>query len=153
MDVWRICKKKHAATAFDGIGAEIAGSRWNFKGHKVVYTSSTLTLAKLEVFVHLTGNTAPDDLVYIKAIIPNDVSREDINLSHLPAHWMDHPARDATKSIGSNWVERGKTLIFSVPSAITPEEHNILINPSHAEFNRITIDKPAPLRFDRRMWK
>ena len=153
MDVWRICEARHAATAFKGIGAEMTGGRWNPIGYKVVYTSSTLTLAKLEFFVQLTSRDAPDDLVYIMATVPDDVSQEEIRLSQLPKGWTAYPATRTTKNRGTDWLKQGKSLILSVPSAVTPEERNFLINPLHPEFKRLSIAKPVPLRFDRRMWK
>ena len=50
---WRIVKAKHAATAFSGEGAVLTGGRWNSRGVRVVYASSTLSLAVLESLVHL----------------------------------------------------------------------------------------------------
>lgn len=153
MDAWRICKAKHAATAFTGIGAEMAGGRWNFTGYKVVYTSSTLTLAKLEFFVQLTGRDAPDDLVYIKASVPADISQEEVGLSQLSKDWTAYPAKRTTKDLGTDWLKRGHSLILSVPSVVTPEERNYLLNPLHPEIERFSIAKPVKIGFDRRMWK
>lgn len=51
--VWRIVREKYAATAFDGEGAYRYGGRWNSQGRRVVYTSATLSLAALEMLVHL----------------------------------------------------------------------------------------------------
>ncbi|MEX1229677.1 MAG: RES domain-containing protein [Planctomycetaceae bacterium] len=153
MDVWRICKAKHSTTAFTGMGAEVAGGRWNHKGHKVIYTSSNLSLASLEYFVHISAQTAPEDLVTIRARIPDDVSREEIVVANLPENWKNYPAIAALKEMGSDWVKRGETLLLRVPSAITPEESNYLINPGHHEFERITYDSPVKFTFDRRMWK
>lgn len=50
---WRLVKQKHAATAFDGDGARLFGGRWNAPGSRVIYTSTTLSLAALEILVHL----------------------------------------------------------------------------------------------------
>ena len=50
---WRITKTKHAAQAFNGEGARLPGGRWKSPGQCVVYTSSTISLAVLEVLVHL----------------------------------------------------------------------------------------------------
>jgi RES domain-containing protein len=36
MRVWRLCRARHAATAFDGEGARLFGGRWNEKGMAVV---------------------------------------------------------------------------------------------------------------------
>ena len=49
----RICKTRHLATALSGEGARLNGGRWNSPGLPAVYTSSSLSLATLEVLVHL----------------------------------------------------------------------------------------------------
>ena len=38
---------------FDSRGAVLAGGRWNHKGVSMLYTSATLSLACLEVLVHV----------------------------------------------------------------------------------------------------
>ena len=51
--VWRIVKAKYADTAFSGEGASRAGGRWSRRGEGVVYTGGRLSLAALELLVHL----------------------------------------------------------------------------------------------------
>jgi hypothetical protein len=36
----------------------------------MVYTSTSLALADIELFVHLEPGHAPDDLVYLSALLP-----------------------------------------------------------------------------------
>ena len=55
--------------------------------------------------------------------------------------------------MGSRWAQEGKTPILSVPSAVVPQERNYLLNPAHAEFQKITVGKPEPFSLDLRMWK
>ena len=50
---WRLVKARHAAGAFDGEGARLHGGRWNSRGARVVYVSSSRSLAALELLVHL----------------------------------------------------------------------------------------------------
>jgi RES domain-containing protein len=50
---WRIYKPKHRASAFTGEGARRFGGRWNSKGVPLIYTSSSISLASLEMLVHL----------------------------------------------------------------------------------------------------
>lgn len=70
LQVWRITKRKHARRAFAGEGARLAGGRWNIPGTAIVYTSASLSLAALELFVHLDIETVPTDLVAVSAVIP-----------------------------------------------------------------------------------
>ena len=53
LTAWRIYKPKHAATAFTGEEASLFGGRWNNKGVAVVYTASSISVAALEMLVHL----------------------------------------------------------------------------------------------------
>ena len=53
--VYRICKTKYAAMAFDGEGAFRFGGRWNARGTRMVYTAGSLALAAREMLVHLAG--------------------------------------------------------------------------------------------------
>ncbi|MDX6710688.1 MAG: hypothetical protein QOH96_1704, partial [Blastocatellia bacterium] len=50
---WRIVKTRLAAQAFDGEGARLYGGRWNSVGVRMVYTAGSLSLAVLEIFVHI----------------------------------------------------------------------------------------------------
>ena len=52
MILWRLCELADAAKAFDGEGARLYGGRWNHRGTRLVYASSTLSLAALECLVH-----------------------------------------------------------------------------------------------------
>ncbi len=51
--VWRIVKKSRAGEAFSGEGARRYGGRWNHRGTAVVYVADSLSLAALELFVHI----------------------------------------------------------------------------------------------------
>ena len=50
---WRIVKKKHSASAFDGEGARRYGGRWNSLGTAMVYTADYLATAALELMVNM----------------------------------------------------------------------------------------------------
>ena len=68
MQVWRICSRRHQR--FDGEGARLYGGRWNYAGTAVVYTSASLALAALELFVHIDVDLLPNNLVAIAAEVP-----------------------------------------------------------------------------------
>ena len=71
---WRLCRRRYAARAFDGEGARLSGGRWNLPGVAVVYTSATVSLAALEMLVHVDVGDAPADLVAIPLDIPGGVA-------------------------------------------------------------------------------
>jgi len=151
MLVWRLVRERHAATALSGEGARIAGGRWNHRGVSVAYCASSLSLATLELFVHVDPSAAPDDLVAVEIEIPD--TPEPLAEHLLPQDWRAIPAPDALKDVGSEWARSARSLALSVPSAIVKRERNVLINPAHPDFARVRVIEAAPFSFDPRMWK
>jgi len=149
--IWRICSRKHRR--FDGEGARRYGGRWNHAGTTIVYTSGSLSLAALELFVHTDIDLAPIDLIAVPADVPESLSMEAIKIASLPKEWRRYPAPEALKEIGSAWAAKASTALLAVPSALIPEERNYLLNPAHRDFKRIRVQKPIRFRFDPRMWK
>ena len=129
------------------------GGRFNSIGSPpVVYTAcDTLALALLEVLVHLHNRIAPPDFSYIRASIPDDVSRELLHIDQLPINWQMWPHPDSTRVIGDDWLARQSSCILLVPSAVTRVDYNCLISPQHPDFALIEVEPPVPLEFDKRM--
>jgi RES domain-containing protein len=148
---YRIVKRRHVKTAFDGEGARIAGGRWNSPGHRAVYLSSTLSLAALETFVHLGVDAASLDYGYFTVDIPTNVGTT--KLQRRPRGWQDEPPSLASMRIGDSWLRLGETALLEVPSAIVPTENNFLLNPSHRDFAKLRISPVRAFQFDPRMWK
>lgn len=119
----------------------------------MVYCAATLSLAALELFIHLDASEAPDDLVTLAAEIPSGISREDLDSSVLPVNWRTYPGPESLKDLGAAWVRARRTAVLSVPSVVIPGERNFLLNPSHPEFSKIIVGAPEPFSFDSRMWK
>jgi RES domain-containing protein len=153
VSIWRISKRKYAATAFNGEGAKRFGGRWNSKGKSVVYTSAILSLAALETFVHMEIEDAGNMFAYIRADIPEDLQIDRINISKLPSNWRNIPAPPSLAAIGDEWFDASNTAVLAVPSAVIPVENNYLINSLHPDFSRIQISEPQPFELDPRMWK
>jgi RES domain-containing protein len=153
MRVWRICRKRHAAAAFSGEGTRLFAGRWNPVGVPLVYTSLSLSLAALEVFVNLDPDEEPGDLASLSAELPIDETAvERIDLAELPPDWqlLNHPA---LQMIGAEWIASGRSLALLIPSAVIDGEWNALINPTHPAASTIKIAAPKPFRFDPRMFK
>jgi RES domain-containing protein len=153
--VWRIVKKKYRTAVLSGEGARLAGGRWNYPGVSVVYASEYLSLAALELFVHFVrwDVAITKSLVAIPIEIPDTVPIVDVSLRDLKGGWDSSPPSDSTRDVGTNWVRKGLSAVLRVPSAIIPEEHNLLMNPSHADFSKITAGNPRLFSLDHRMWK
>ena len=151
--VWRLLARRWANDAFDGEGARRYGGRWNHIGTPMVYTSSCLSLATLELFVHLEPENAPDDLVAICATLPGLMPIPELTPAALPESWRTYPAAASLKKLGTHWAESGESLALWVPSTIIPTERNLLINPRHPESQHIQVETVEPFNFDPRMWK
>ena len=151
---WRICAARRAATAFDGEGSRLFGGRWNPKGVAVVYCSSTLSLATLESFVHFDPGAAPaGPHVSFRASLPDGVPVEHVDRAKLPRDWRDYPAPAALGAMGAAWAKARRTVALLVPSAVTPVEDNVLVNPHHPDMAKVVIDAAEPFAFDPRMFK
>lgn len=121
-----------------------------------MYTSEHLSLAALEYFVNLDTDLAPDDLVAVSATIPRGIEEERIevrDLVRIAKDWRTSPAPAALQDLGSDWIRRGETAVLSVPSAVVPEERNLLLNPAHEAFSSVRIGRPKPFGLDSRLWK
>ncbi len=149
--VWRICRAVHAAEAFSGEGARRFGGRWNSRGVPMVYTSTSLSLAAIELFVHLEPALAPPDLVSVSAVLPTGEPALARERSTLPQDWLQNEI--ATRDWGDRWVGEMLSLAVRVPSVPIAIEDNVLINPLHPRMAEILIDPPRPFNFDTRMFR
>ena len=153
MYVWRICKRIYAANPFSGEGGLTVGARWHRAGHRIVYTSATLSLAACEVWVNAPRRPLPS-YVSVSASIPDDLQIEDVHETELPPNWRKFaPYPPLLATLGTNWLIRRTSAVLRVPSAVTPGEFNYLLNPEQADFEKIRPGIPQPFEFSPRMWK
>ena len=148
--VWRIVKRTHAATAFDGKGAQRFGGRWNSPGRRAVYVSATKSLATLELLVHLDVAQPLPRLVAF-AFDLDERLVEQLPLGQLPRNWRKRELT-VTQRLGDEWLASGRALALAVPSAIVPEESNCLLNPAHPAYARLKFGRPMPVVLDPRLF-
>lgn len=86
MRVYRLARKKYAKD-LSGTGAKLNGGRWNSKGNEALYTAEHISLAKLEVAVHLSLDLIPDDYCLITLELPKSCKVKTLSLSDLPIAW------------------------------------------------------------------
>jgi RES domain-containing protein len=156
MTGWRISKRCYAdppSAAFEGEGSRRRGGRWTPAGRRAAYASSSLALAQLEYFVNLAPEDAPADLVWIRVELPNDVATEQLSVESLPEAWSSSPFPQALQALGNAWLDARRSVCLLVPSAVVPEECNLIINPAHEDFQRLVFSNAVEFRFDPRMWK
>jgi RES domain-containing protein len=151
MIVWRIARAPYQV--LDGEGARLNGGRWNSEGKAVVYTSATLSLAALEYLVHIEPLLAPDDLVAIEISLPDEQSLgTDVAPEQFPAgDWQQYPAPEWQAQLGDMWVDDSTFLWLAVPSAVVPQEYNILINPAHPRMVDVRVVSRRSFSFDKRL--
>ena len=152
MRIWRICRARYAGEAFSGDGARRFGGRWNTPGVPMVYSSSSLALAAIELFVHLEPNQQPDDLVSIAAALPKGEPALHLGPEKLPSRWWTDDV-EPLRALGDKWIRDGASLAIEVPSAALRMEWNVLVNPLHHKIAQLKIDPPQPFHFDARMFR
>jgi RES domain-containing protein len=147
---FRIVKAAYAATAFDGAGARRFGGRWNSTGTAVIYTAGSLSLATLELLVHLQNSS----ILAAYSSIPvefDDGLVEVLGDRDLPSGWARYPAPSKLQEIGDVWVATERSAVLRVPSVIVPSEANYLLNPAHPEFFKVRIGSATSFELDRRL--
>ncbi|MFC0182029.1 RES domain-containing protein [Pseudarcicella hirudinis] len=152
MEVFRLAREKYAAP-LSGIGAAIKGARWNSIGIELIYTAQNRSLAMAEVAVHFTLATLPDDYVMLTIDIPDDIATKQISETDLPPDWKNFPHPISTQKFGDEFVAENTNGVLIIPSVVTQGDYNVLINPNHKDFSRITIKKIEKFPFDMRIFK
>ena len=136
---------KAAYIALDGEGARLYGGRWNTPGRAMVYTSASPSLTVLEILVHLDlpPELMPSDYRLLTISVPDKADFERLDST---------PREEAAcVRIGDDFLRRGQALALSVPSAVVPQERNLLINPSHTGVAAIEVLKVEPFALDPRL--
>lgn len=149
MMVYRISKRRYIED-LTGEGARLYGGRWNPKGTAVVYTAENRALATVEFLVHLPMSLVPRDIYLAEIHLPEDATKERIEVGTLPDDWRKSPPIKELSRRGKEWLERNETVLLAVPSAVVSGEWNVLINPQHKTARGITISSIEPVTFDDR---
>jgi RES domain-containing protein len=153
--VFRIGTNK--ATTLDSLpfGSALESGRWHRKpsdGLPVVYAGGSRAICQLEKWVHCNG-IAPIGLLMLSLTLPKGAPLQAVTEGGalLPTDWISQPAR--TQDLGTAWRQAGSGLGLWVPSAVEPDERNLLLNPNHPAYRQIRIDVVRnPFFFDPRMF-
>jgi RES domain-containing protein len=148
---WRIVKAKYAEHAFTGEGARLYGGRWTSPGVRAVYVSSSLSLATLEVLVHLSNSGPLVSYSVYTVDFPEDLV-EELDRGKLPENWRVYPAPVELQRLGDRWIRGESSVVLKVPSVIVPDEHNYLMNPRHTDFSKLSFSQPEPFDADPRLF-
>ena len=152
--VWRIGSTKGLALATLAFGSRLESGAWHRTapdGQPVVYAGSSRALCQLEKRVHCNG-VQPRNQALLRFDLPqNAVLLHIRTLETVPSDWRDD--EPWTQDAGIRWRTSGASLGLWVPSAVEPNESNLVLNPDHAQFPAIVITvERNPFRFDDRMF-
>ena len=152
MIVFRISKKAHIED-LSGIGAGLYGGRWNPKGINLVYTSSSIALATLEYLVHNYHLLSTAEICLAKIKIGTPTPILELKTKELPLDWnLPLKILQATQQFGKDFYLQRKDYIMKVPSAVVPQEFNLLLNPLHGHHSRTkVVEIIDPFVFDQRL--
>jgi RES domain-containing protein len=147
---WRIVDPAYIDDAFTGKGARINGGRWNSPGNTIVYTASLVSLAALELIVHVPRARRLPEYNLISCSF-HEVLVEELDRAKLPPNWRSYPAPPELQELGETWMRAQSSAVLKVPSAVIEEEFNYLLNPAHEDFKSIDIGAARPFRLDYRL--
>ena len=153
--VWRIATDTpdYEADDLTGAGAKATGGRWNERGVAMLYASDSIALACLETVVHLGSAGLPFNRFLVAVEVPDRVwsaARRETAAS-LKVGWDAEPAGRTSIAAGTAWARSAVSALLIVPSVIVPEADNILINPAHADIERISVRKARRWLYDPRL--
>jgi RES domain-containing protein len=150
MRVFRIGLARFLRTrkeAFSGKGGLVSSGRWHTQGHSIIYTAQSLSLAALEILVHLKETRQVEPFVYYAAGVPEHLI---LNPDSHPTRWKSRI--DVSREFGDAWLEAKTTPALRVPAILAPGEWNVLLNPLHREFSLSWVEPgPNPFTFDARL--
>jgi len=152
MIVYRITKEEHAA--LDGMGGLYGPGRWHRKGSLVIYASEHASLAAWEKIVHVASfENLSTNLLLVKIEIPEQIVIQTVPPNVLVKGWDSFPFCNETVYYGTSFLQKKEYLALKVPSAIIPDEFNIIINPLHPDIQACKIISSIPFIFDKRISK
>jgi RES domain-containing protein len=149
MILWRISNYADLL----GIGGMYASARWHTAGRPVVYLAENPSAALLEVLVHLEMDEEhqPDSFQFLKVEVPDDLHKEVVPPESLRLGWRANEA--ITRAIGDEWLLRSSSALLRVPSVITPETYNWVLNPRHSDAKSLGIVHIEKHLYDSRLLK
>lgn len=155
VSLWRIATDTPDYTADDmaGKGAEITGGRWNRVGTPVIYAATNISLATLETLVHFNTTDLPLNRILVRLDVPDDLwaTRSVLTQRTAKVGWNVFPAGKVSLDAGEAWLNGIASALMEVPSAIVPEEANVLINPRHSGISRIVVVRTRLFQYDARL--
>lgn len=151
MQAWRLTRRPFADLS--GSGGLYAAGRWHARGRPVLYAGLTPAVCLLEFLVNaeLVPDLLPDDLVLLRLDVPADLPLTRLDAADLPPDWRSLDGRAACRAAGEAWLDGGETVGLLVPSAVLPQETNLILNPRHPRMAAVRIAAIETFAFDSRL--
>lgn len=149
MIIYRLTNGDHIKD-LSGTGSKLYGGRWNSIGLNAIYTTENISLAILEILVHVKKYKCPLDYYLLTISIPDSIKQVTINQEKMKKNWKDDPAY--SQFMGDEFLKTKQSLVLKVPSAIVEQENNFILNPSHADATKIKIISTRLFEFDKRLY-
>ena len=93
-----------------------------------MYTSQSLSLATLELWVHTPPIQPLTTYVSVAARIPDELQISIFDQEALPPDWQEDPAPASLRDLRTHWLVSSTSAVARVPSALVPTEYNYLPN-------------------------
>lgn len=147
MELWRISNYADLS----GLGGIRAAGRWHSQGRRIVYLADHPSSALLEMLVHMDRDLIPRTYQLLRVDIPPDVEIEAIASGDLSANWRADTM--ASREIGDRWLDQSTSPLLQVPSAISEQGKNFLLNPAHPDAAKVIVAEIIHAPFDSRLLK
>lgn len=147
MKLWRLYRRAFGP-GLDGGGGLYRSGRWHSQGRPVTYFGATAAIVVLEKLAHLDPVNLESDLMFGE--FEGALSAEDGWPAKLVS-WRKLSDVDWCREQGDRWLERCSSCLLRVPSALLPEESNVVFNPRHPGAERLTLLRERPFSFDGRL--
>lgn len=152
IEVFRLARAEFKDSIWSGAGGLHIDGRWHTPGKRIVYAAQSLSLAQLEVLVHVADRRQIPALCYAVAGIPEAMAVPVVEPSALPADWRRFaPYSGVTQRLGMKWLNEMSSVALKVPSAVSDTEWNFLLNPAHSDFRMLKLGASRDFSMDPRV--
>lgn len=148
MILYHLEKEKYAHV-WPPEGSLFAAGRWNKPGDWVIYTSPTISLAKLEILAN--ESQLPVQRVCMTLLVDDAATIWEVRPDELPDNWFEKPYPAQLSQLTAAFL-RSNHLLMRIPSAQSYREYNYLIHVRHRQFHQwVELLEVRPEPFDPRL--
>jgi RES domain-containing protein len=147
--LYRITAARYAED-HSGRGAYLYGGRWNSKSQHALYAAQTVSLAMLEVLVHI--NKPPPRAYQLITYTVDPSLIADSSVEYAVPSRLDMKSLVGTREIGDTFLQSHQRPVLAIPSIMHAFENNYLINPNHKLSDQIEVVDLSSFTFEERFF-